>query len=474
MTGGWQDALGDDRLLVSGFGRWGGGVYDLSEGWPDALDNLPSAGMAVGGGRLWRALRAPGEQTSVCELLSYDQRGVRSYQRLDAVRDPHDLCWHDGALHVASSWDDAVWRLEGEAPALVWQGGTTPDAWHVNSLTVVDGRLHAGAFGRFDRYKAWKVSERHDTGLVVEVGSGHEVLSGLWRPHAPRHHDGRWYVCESSRGTLTELDATGAVLRRAPVKRFTRGLTLVGRWALVGGNALRGRGDGDRAEVVVVDVQTFDVVDRVALPCLEVYDIVEVPAELARGAAVGFGANPARAVEQHRTARRPPEQRPTPERAAVRLVPPAVATELAAMGHPLPVADTPLCSVQGPLPDRARAGAVGSVTLRVVNRSPWLLGSVPPRPVKVAARWFRLPDDDEPAVNPSVPLPRVVHPGDRTTVEVPLEVPQAPGTYELRVALRQRGTGWFGVRAEAVVEVVAEDDAGDADAAGPPGARPTA
>jgi hypothetical protein len=38
-------------------------------------------------------------------------------------------------------------------------------------------------------------------------------------------------------------------------------------------------------------------------------------------------------------------------------------------------------------------------------------------------------------------------------VEVPLEVPDVPGAYRLRVALRQPGLGWFGVRAEAVVEV---------------------
>src|SRR5688500_7516862 len=143
MTASWQHALGDRRLLVSGFGRWGGGLYDLTSGAAAALDNIPTSGLTLGGGRLWRALRAPGEQTAARELPSYDDRGGRSYERLDTIRAPHDIVWHDGALLVSSSWDGVVWRTEpGRAPTAVWRGGTVHDSWHVNSLLVVDGRLH--------------------------------------------------------------------------------------------------------------------------------------------------------------------------------------------------------------------------------------------------------------------------------------------------------------------------------------------
>jgi hypothetical protein len=40
-------------------------------------------------------------------------------------------------------------------------------------------------------------------------------------------------------------------------------------------------------------------------------------------------------------------------------------------------------------------------------------------------------------------------------VEVPLEVPVEPGTYEVRVALRQSGLGWLGVRLQGEVVVAA-------------------
>lgn len=464
----WRAALGAQRLIVTGFGRWGGGVYDLTDGVPVALDDLATAGAIVGGDRLWRVLRSPGEQTGTCELLSYDARGVRSYDRLDQVRDPHDVCWYDGAPHVTSSWDDAIWRVRpGDPPERVWQASSVADGWHVNSLVVIGGALHVCAFGRYDRHKAWKTGLAEPgtppAGFVHDLTAGRDRLTGLAHPHTPRHHDGRWYVCESSRGELTELDAAGRVLRRAPVQRFTRGLTIVGGCALVGGNAHRRR-HGDRAEIVAVDLASFDVVARIPMPCLEVYDILAVPAPLARGLAVGFGANAARAVDQHRRAARPAQRRSTPDAAAVRLVPGRVASQMAAMARPFSDVASRLVGVRADLPARATAGGVMSLTVEVLNRSSRLLGSVPPRPVRLGARWFPVgsgattgagAEDQQLVRNPLVPLPRVVHPGTRARVDVPLEVPDRAGRYEVRVALRHPTAGWFGVRAQA--EVTVED-----------------
>jgi Domain of unknown function (DUF4915) len=463
-TTGWRDLLGEARALVSGFGKWGGGLYDLTTGVPEALDDLPTSGLALGGGRVWRVLRAPGEQTSTCELMSYDMRGVRSYQRYDAIRDPHDVVWFDGAPHVSSSWDDAVWRVDpgADEPAIVWQGSTVPDGWHVNSLVAVDGGLHVCAFGRFDRHKGWKGDDHDGAGFVHDLRTGRDVLTGLAHPHTPRKRGDRWYVCESTRGSLTELGPDGAVRRRAAVKRFTRGVAFVGPFALVGGNAHREH-DDDRGEVAVVDLRTFAVVERIPMPCLEIYDILTVAPGVVRAVATGFGTNAARAVEQHRSASRPADRRPTPAEVGVQLVTPRTAAALAAMGRPLDAEQANRCGVRGVLPAVAVAGEVTTLTFEVVNRSDGPLGTVPPRPVKVGARWFRLvgdrdqPEpDDEPEVNPYAPISRTLPPNMRTEVEVPLEVPADPGRYEVRVALHQPGVGWFGVRVQGEVVVKAD------------------
>jgi hypothetical protein len=462
-TATWRDALGDDRLLVSGFGKWGGGIYDLTGTTPEAFDDLATAGITVGGGRLWRVLRAPGEQTSTCELLSYDARGLRSYRRLDAIRDPHDVCWHDGAVQVTSSWDDTVWRVSGGTAERLWQAradGAVPDAWHVNSLLVVDGALHVCAFGRFERHKAWKTAPRKDVGFVLDLRTGRDAISGLTHPHAPRRRGDRWYVCESTPGRLTELDANGRVSRQLSIRRFTRGLALCGGWALVGGNAHRDH-DEDRAEVLVVDLESFEVVQRISLPCLEVYDVLATPSPLARGVALGFGSNPARAVEQYRSARRPAERRPTGPEVAVRLVPSTIAASSAALGRALEADDARGCGVRGTIPPEMVAGTVRTIPLRVVNHSSMPIGSVLPRPVKVAARWFAVTEGrrGRPLPNPRIPLPRVVPSGGRASVDVPLEVPREPGLYEVRVALHQPRRGWFGARVQADVTVVAPSGA---------------
>jgi Domain of unknown function (DUF4915) len=458
---GWRGRLGDARVLVSGFGKWGGGLYDLSSGRPEALDDLPSSGIGLGGGRLWRVLRGPGEQTSTCELISYDARGVRSYRRLDAIRDPHDVRWFDGAPHIAASWDDAVWRVDpgADEPRLVWQASTVPDAWHVNSLLVDDGALLVCAFGRFDRHKAWKRHARDGAGFVHDLRTGRDVLTGLAHPHTPRRRGDRWYVCESTPGTLTELALDGTVHRRARVDRFTRGLAFVGPYALVGGNAHREM-DGDRGEIAVVDLRTFTVVQRIPMPCLEVYDILVVGPGVMRAVAAGFGTNAARATEQHRSASRRADQRPTPGHVEVRLVTPRAASALAAMGQPLDAAQGRRCTVRGTLPAAAVAGEATTWRIDVVNQSDGPLGTVTPRPVKVGVRWFRLADgcdtpgpDAEALANPLAPIPRVVPAGMRTAVDVPVEVPDEPGHYEVRVALRQPGLGWFGVRLQAHVTV---------------------
>jgi hypothetical protein len=288
-------------------------------------------------------------------------------------------------------------------------------------------------------------------------------------------------VCESSRGTLTELDAGGTARRRVAVDRFTRGLAFAGPFALVGGNAHRDE-VGDLGEVAVVDLRSFSVVERLTLPCAEAYDILIVGPGVVRSVTTGFGTNAARTVEQHLGVGRTAGRRAGAAGATVRLATPRTAAALAAMGELLDADAAARCGVRATLPPVVRAGEATTWRVEVVNQTDGPLGTVAPRPVKVGARWFRLgpkgtggppgatgdpatPAGDpvagveaggEPIVNPLVPLPRTLPQHMRTAVALPVEVPEEPGRYTVRVALRQPGRGWFGVRAEAEVEVKAD------------------
>ena len=377
---------------------------------------------------------------------------MRTYQRLDPIRDPHDVCWHDGAVHITSSWDSTVWRLDPDGiMRAAWQGSGMPDSWHVNSLTVVDGRLHISAFGRFDRYKAWRSEAGRTSGFVMDTTSGKDVLAGLAHPHNPIWDGERWYVCESTRGTLTECADDGRIIRRARLRRFTRGMTISGDWAFVGGNAHR-QHDDDRADVTVIDLDSFEAVERIPMPCLEIYDIRVVPPELARGVALGFGANPARAVEQQRSHQRSDHKRASNEAARTQMITPRVAKRMAAAGQALPQDDALNCMVSGTLPERVVAGDVLALAVTVENRSGTALATVPPNPIRIGARWS---SDGTLVRNPLTALADVVHPGDSGATEVLLEVPEVPGQYEVRIALHQTGVGWFGMRIQRLVTVAA-------------------
>jgi hypothetical protein len=163
----------------------------------------------------------------------------------------------------------------------------------------------------------------------------------------------------------------------------------------------------------------------------------------------------------------------------VALAPARVARPLATLGERLAPEAAGACGLRGRLPTRMAAGTAGVVAVDVVNASPFPLGSVTPKVVRLAARWADAdayadgdtrgggpprsggrprPGGAPALVNPPVPLPRVVFPGERVRVTVPLEAPDAPGTYVLRVALRQAGLGWFGVRLEATVAVTPSGD----------------
>ncbi|HKY66570.1 MAG TPA: hypothetical protein VJM49_09380, partial [Acidimicrobiales bacterium] len=162
---------------------------------------------------------------------------------------------------------------------------------------------------------------------------------------------------------------------------------------------------------------------------------------------------------------RPADRQPTPPGAAVRLVTPQAAETLAAMGQTIDKAEAVRCGLRGSLPPSVVAGETATWRLELVNRTSSSLGTVPPRPVKVGARWYRLADGadlpadgDEPAaLGPQSPIERVVPPGMRTEVDVLVEAPTEPGRYQVRVALRQPGSGWFGVRVQAEVTVKPAD-----------------
>jgi|CXWL01.1.fsa_nt_gi uncharacterized protein (TIGR03032 family) len=169
------------------------------------------------------------------------------------------------------------------------------DRCHLNGLAMGDGRpRYVTAVSRADVAGGWR-GLREEDGVVIDVGSGEIVASGLSMPHSPRLHDGRLWILNSGSGELGTIDlATG---RFEPVcfwPGYLRGLAFHGGFAIIGsslcreertfnGLALDARlakgGTDARCGLAVVELATGNVVHWLDLggQMRELYDVQVLP-----------------------------------------------------------------------------------------------------------------------------------------------------------------------------------------------------
>ncbi len=403
------------------------------------IDWLSSTGLAVrpDGERLARLLRNGGEDGSSGELLIYDKRGVASYSRVDELSDPHDVVWHDGALVVASTSTNALlWLDEAGHIKRRWVAPGEGDACHLNCLLVLEGRLLACMFGPFSRHREWSLPGRAgDTGSVFDVESGQEVIGDLTCPHHPRRIDGRWLICNSHRHALVEIDDDGAQ-RSHHLGGWTRGVAADSEHLYVGLSAQRQTGHESTesspppvtASVAVLDRASKREIDRLPLPCREVYDLTFVPAMLVGGLERGFRTNALRAAEQ--------DQYALFRSAGVAPV------RLWGIADPLPAE---ACSVRVQL-DLVGQLVLGRSTIgrfRVENLGGALLTSAPPYPVSISWRWFTPDGAHLVEQGQRIPLSTTLPPAGIAEGELRIPPPELAGEYLLRLTLVQEHVHWF-------------------------------
>lgn len=425
------------EIVVSGLGDrdTGGGLFRAGDHGLERLDWLASTGLAIspGGDRLARILRTGDDLHAAGEILIYDKRGVRSYHRVDSLFDAHDVIWYEGSWVVASPSSNSLLWLD-EAGNVVDRWSPDPsagDAWHLNCLLVVGGRLLACAFGEFPVHRAWATGVASGAGFVFDVRTGRRVLSGLTYPHHPRYVDGRWLVCNSVSQSVVIFDDGGQKLDQIVLGGWTRGLAVDSDSMYVGCSANRHAQPTvlDMAWISVLERDTLREVERIALPTREVYDVLMVPGELLQGLRRGFHTNPMRDADQSQYAL---------FRAAG--VEPRL---LWAVSDPLP-ADACRSDLELEFPDGGLAsGTAPLVRYRLVNRGSAILIGAPPNPVNLSWRWFSADGSKLIAEGDRIALPRSLPPNETVTGEFRLRLPTEAGDYLLRASLVQELVHWF-------------------------------
>jgi acetolactate synthase-1/2/3 large subunit len=409
----------------------GGGLFAFNGRDVEHVDRLSTGGLCLAEGRLLRSLwsalgDAPGE------ILTYDGRGVERYHRLDTLASPHDVAW-DGreVVAVSTGSNSLLWTSPAGEVTRTWQAPGQGDAWHLNCLCVHEGRLLVSAFGRYSRHRDWSGRLAEPAGILVDVETGRDVLSGLHCPHHPRFVDGAWLVCNSAGQEIVHVEPdSGAVLRRLGLRGWTRGVAVADDFLFVGESARRREAGWTTASIAVVCRRTWTLLGRLPLPCREVYDLLLAPAALLEGVRRGFRTNAQRAAEQ--------DQYALFAQAGVRPL------RLWATGDPLPP-EACRVHVAAEVPAVLEADEDVELSCTLENAGQALLVSAPPNPVLLSYRWFEARTGcwlAEPEAL-RTRLPHTLVPGTPAACRLRLRAPALPGQYRLRITLVQEHVAWF-------------------------------
>jgi len=260
----------------------GGLLFFNGNNWCE-IDETPTTGMFCDGVSLTRVLWAPSQKGDDTAILRYDRGGLHTFTRVNGLSDPHDVAWNGREYICVSSINDSVlWVDPSGEIKRCFQPAPGGDCWHLNSVLQVGDRLLVSAFGRFERSRGWVNHQMDGSGVVFDLETGEDVLTGLCCPHTPRLFEGKWLLCNSARGELLFIDPSGAC-DSVQLKNWTRGIAVSDEHIFVGESANRLKADAQTATVAVVCRATHRILDRLPLPYREVYDLTLVGSTLLQG-----------------------------------------------------------------------------------------------------------------------------------------------------------------------------------------------
>jgi acetolactate synthase I/II/III large subunit len=422
------------RVVIScaGDGDTGGGLCVFDGKTVETIDRVSTAGLCMAEDRLLRLLRTP-LCTGSGEILAYDQRGVRQYLRVDELSDSHNLVWDGSHLIVASTGKNSLlWiSLDGEVVRR-WRASGEDDSWHLNDLTIHEGRLIACTFGKYPTYRGYKGHEHDRHGFIFDVESGQVLAHGLCGPHSPRFFDGYWAACDSMNGCLVQLEpGDGPERCRLQLESFTRGFAVSDEFLYVGESVQRSETClAGTASMAVIRRADWNVVDRIKLPFREVSDIAIVPVQIVNGLRTGFRTNLLRVAEQ--------DQLWMFQQIGIEPV------RLWATSEPLEPRQFRV-TVEAAIPETFVASKLTLVDCTFTNLGDAFLCSVLPYPVYISYKWSLTPAsppmDHREGIRTA--LPATLPPAGTLSCKIEVLPPDVVGELLLTITLVQESVAWF-------------------------------
>lgn len=436
-----QQLLGEEMcLVVSSAAPDGGGLFAISRGQWETLDTIPSVGLALGEGRLARAVYSTlGEPTRpIDEIIWYDAYGMTRIERIDGTHSIHDLSFDpydpDALIFVASETNSVYRHKPGRPLQALVHPGARGDGGHRNCLAHHSGLTYLTAFSTMANHREWNRGGNIDTGVLIEVETQRVVIEGLCRPHSPLRtasNDG-WIIANSGIGELVWISDSG---RRDTVVTggWPQDIVRSGQHLIVAVCSRRGPlaiGPSDpnmEARLFFIDETLRSVAGVFTLPLKVVYDLLIAPEAMVNGLRVGTGTNALRLSD-------------TSLRQSM-----ALSRDIADDNGP---EDHHGDVVVLRAPDTVVLGDDIVVTVRAVYRGTRRGKTFGDRAIRLGTKWIESEMESRHMFQ-SILIPHQV-----LEFDLVVECPPTTGVHTLKIGFLQELVAWFGNSANTTVTVV--------------------
>ncbi|MGE5648028.1 MAG: DUF4915 domain-containing protein [Acidobacteriota bacterium] len=346
-------------------------------------------------------------------LLVYNEGGLDRHYALPKYGDAHHVAFDGTDYLVTSTSTNSIVRLSPNGEIREWRADGKGDAWHLNGVFVRDGSVYACAFGRFSEDLGWKPHARNGTGVVFDIRTGEDVLRGLRCPHHPVWINGSWLVCNSAEHELLDMDEKGGVRRRLRLGGWTRGIAVYGDLVFAGISAPRHDANNlnTSASFAIVSLSSWELLDQVPVPSVEIGDLEVVPASL---------------VDAVRRAG------PCVDKLNLQMLPLA------------PIENGSIRLEALEIPRAVGAGSHFECRVRLENLTPHVLQSIQPNPVHLSYHWADRGSGEVIVFDGErTRLTFAVAGGSVTFHTLNVQAPASPGDRLLQLTLVQEAVRWF-------------------------------
>ncbi len=194
----------------------------------------------------------------------------------EALRDIHDVLISGPWIYAVGTDRNAVYRFDQQGKLdKGWRFSAQPDAWHLNCLAEINGKIYFTAFGEFSSGRGYKEGSL-EKGFIQCLETGERVASGLSQPHSICTHGGKVYVANSETGEIFVYDGQFVLLQKIQVGGYLRGIAFADGQLLVGVSHSRNMPvqQGGKAKVMAIDLASRQMRIAFEVPAREIYSIL--------------------------------------------------------------------------------------------------------------------------------------------------------------------------------------------------------